>query len=319
MATYFGVLPADLLCDLTARIDHKANFLRLPHPRTGLASLFMLVHDSKETPSNVQTILEVQAIAPTEARSWFLNDEVVSDGRLLLMTPVDPVFLLLPLLQAADPPGNGFERHFRPADDIFEDAARTIEEQGRKYDDISYSISARDILQFTSFQCTRDSLQRICDVKEVTSDIIVYRFNDGKILEYLRRKVSLLASPQVIESSKTLLRSLAKNGLFEEGNEKLLEAGRTRAACEILCQYLPKNIGSALVSSYDFGALDDYLKGLRDEVTTSADTKAKHGSTSSTKSGENKKRKSKASQGVEKLKKANVNGMAKLSNYFKKA
>ena len=74
-----------------------------------------------------------------------------------------------------------------------------------------------------------------------------------------------------------------------------------------------------VLSSFSLGALDKYLKDLHDQVTTSTDTKAKRGSKSSTKPGEDKKRKSKASQGVEKLKKANVNGMAKLSSYFKKA
>lgn len=76
---------------------------------------------------------------------------------------------------------------------------------------------------------------------------------------------------------------------------------------------------SLVLSLFSFGALDNHLRGLRDVATTSADTKAKLGPTGAMKSGKDKKRKSKASQGVEKLKKANVDGMAKLSSYFKKA
>ncbi|KAK2464258.1 hypothetical protein APHAL10511_003715 [Amanita phalloides] len=311
MATYLAILPAGL--------NYNATFLRLPHPRTGIASLFLPANHSNDFSHNASRILEVQAVAPTEARSWFLEDEVISDGRLLLMTPVDPIFLLLPILQVTNPSDDGYEIPFRPADDIFEDAARKIEERCRQHDDPSYVIDARDILQFASFQCTKDSLQQVCDVKEVTLDITVYRFSESKVLDYLRRKVERLASPNVVEESKTLLRSLAKDGLLDDDNEKLLKVARIRAACELLDQYLPKNIGNALQASYDFGDLDVYLKGMRGEVIVSVDRKPKHGSTSTAKSQEEKKRKNKTSQGVEKLKKANVNGMAKLSSYFKKA
>lgn len=60
---------------------------------------------------------------------------------------------------------DGYEPHFRPADDIFEDAARKIEEHCGEYDDTSYVVNARDILQFASLTCVKDSLQYLCDVK----------------------------------------------------------------------------------------------------------------------------------------------------------
>jgi ribonuclease H2 subunit B len=69
-------------------------------------------------------ILELQAINPIDSRSWFLENEVIAgvcsapllmpflinfalmtDGKLLLMTPVDPVFLLLPVLSCIQPVG----------------------------------------------------------------------------------------------------------------------------------------------------------------------------------------------------------------------
>jgi hypothetical protein len=60
---------------------------------------------------------------------------------------------------------NGYEHHFRPADDIFEDAARKIEERSGKYNDASFVVNAQDILQFASLTCVKDSLQRVCDIK----------------------------------------------------------------------------------------------------------------------------------------------------------
>ena len=67
-----------------------------------------------------------------------------------------------------------------------------------------------------------------------------------------------------------------------------------------------------------FGDLDNHLKRLLDDVVAPKDPKPKRGATGAAKQNEDKKRKNKTSQGVEKLKKANLNGMTKLSSYFKK-
>lgn len=71
---------------------------------------------------------------------------------------------------------------------------------------------------------------------------------------------------------------------------------------------------------FSFPTLDAYMKTLEEERTPLAattDSTAKR-KTAAPAPGD-KKRKAKGSQGVEKLKKANVTGMAKLSNFFKKA
>jgi ribonuclease H2 subunit B len=43
-----------------------------------------------------------------------------------------------------------------------------------------------------------------------------------KVVEYLRVKVARLATPEVFEVSRTLIRGLAKDGLMEDGKEDLL-------------------------------------------------------------------------------------------------
>ena len=42
-------------------------------------------------------------------------------------------------------------------------------------------------------------------------------------MEYLRAKVTRLATAEVFEGSRTLLRNLAKDGLMEDGKENLLQ------------------------------------------------------------------------------------------------
>ncbi|KAG6903090.1 hypothetical protein C0995_006277 [Termitomyces sp. Mi166 len=231
------------------------------------------------------------------------------------MTPIDPVFLLLPILQAVQP-ADGLTGTFRQADDIFEEAAAKL----RTPDDAP--TLDKDILRFGSLQCTTDALKRVCDVKEITPEIVVYRMSQTKILSYLRAKATRLSALEVLEVSKTTTRDLAKDGLMEEGKDALLQAGRLRAACDLLSQYLSPELRDLLMKSYDFAALDAYLKMIIDEAAAAVAVNTKAGKKtkkSQPAAEEDKKRKpAKGSHGVEKLKKANINGMAKLSTFFKK-
>lgn len=90
------------------------------------------------------------------------------------------------------------------------------------------------------------------------------------MLENLKGKVRSLSNPRVAEMSRTLIRSLAKDGLMDDGKEELLEcasfftsylllsiihfspAGRIKLACELLSQYLPRDILQDLIASYEY-------------------------------------------------------------------
>ena len=71
-----------------------------------------------------------------------------------------------------------------------------------------------------------------------------------------------------------------------------------------------------------FTALDAYIKALKDEdaanTIAGAPGKKTRGADVVEDGGKKRKAKSKGSQGVEKLKKANVSGMAKISSFFQK-
>jgi ribonuclease H2 subunit B len=102
------------------------------------------------------------------------------------MTPVDPAFLLIPILQASQPvrlpftsihfithslvsstKTDGTLGTFRPADDIFEEAAALLRKGVPKDKDPSMKISGKDIHQFSSLPCVRRALTRLCDVKGI--------------------------------------------------------------------------------------------------------------------------------------------------------
>lgn len=92
----------------------------------GIPSLFAPYekNSSESGPSACKSgILEVQAVTPPNPRSWFLdNAEVLAgvhistpslnfaystyrtpDGKMLIMTPIDPIFLLLPIMRTSHP------------------------------------------------------------------------------------------------------------------------------------------------------------------------------------------------------------------------
>ncbi|KAG1734686.1 ribonuclease H2, subunit B [Suillus paluster] len=353
MSTHLAILPLDIIGTLTTRLnqenrhpDYATRFLRLPHPRTGLSSLFLL-HDqhSQDDPTKTSSILEVQAISPTNARTWFVGEEVVADGKLMVMTPMDPMFLLMNLLrvpQARD----GSKGNFRPMPDIIEEIAATISDVSEKdaQKDPSLKVSADDVISFLSLDFVQSSIKRVCDVKVITEEITVYRYSHDIVLENLKGKVGRLSDPRVAEMSRTLVRNLAKDGLMDDGKEELLESGRIKLACELLSQYLPRDILQDLIASYDFSKLDAHLKTVRDEELallaaapdTGKRTKAAKAGTAgngnqkkkkdvrvadavATDDGDKKRKKdAKSSHGVEKLKKVNVAGMSKLSTFFTK-
>ncbi|KAG5638886.1 hypothetical protein H0H81_009189, partial [Sphagnurus paluster] len=167
---------------------------------------------------------------------------------------------------------DGTTGNFRPIDDIIEDASLKLETSGEADD---APVTRQDIIRFAALKCAKRAIRHICDVKEITPEIVVYRLSHPKVLEYLRGKIARLSSADALEVSRTVIRSLARDGLMEDGKEALLQAGRTRAACDLTSHYLSPDLRQSLISSYNFTHLDEYLKKINIEVlTTTVDKKS---------------------------------------------
>ena len=104
----------------------------------------------------------------------------------------------------------------------------------------STEILRDDIIQFCSLECTRKALANLCEVKgdihsntvfrgivivllDFSTDIVVYRYSSTKLIEYLQAKVARLGSSSAFDTSRTLIRNLAKDGLMDDGQENLLK------------------------------------------------------------------------------------------------
>ncbi|TCD71262.1 hypothetical protein EIP91_011740 [Steccherinum ochraceum] len=212
---------------------------------------------------------------------------------------------------------------FRPLDDILDEVKAKVLHLKADATDHENVVSANDLIHFFSLGCTKKAMRHVCEVKDISPEITVYRYSFVRLLEYLKTKVARLHDPKTFDISRTMIRNLAKDGLMEDGKEELLEAGRRKAACELLSQYLPKDTFAELLASYDFVALDAYHNELKQQYASAAAATMSAVEAKESKSGASegaKKRKvaAKGSHGVEKLKKANTKGMAKLSSFFQK-
>ncbi|KAF9051156.1 hypothetical protein BDZ89DRAFT_1154061 [Hymenopellis radicata] len=296
MQLQIGILPEDVLQATCAQIEaadgHQWRFVRLPHPRSALPTLFYLSPGNNANDAYSQ-VLEVQAVSPSNKRSWFVDQSVVADGKLLMMTPIDPAFLLIPLLHLVAP--NAGATSFRTAEDIFEECVTRIKEK-----DDAGEIAEVDLSRLFAMGCMEAALHRICETKDVASTIT---------------KVNHLSAAPVADISRSITRNFAKDGLFEDDREELLKAARLRVACDLISHYLSAEWSNKLTACYDFKALDVHLTDLHNQETQVAVSK----STKAAAAAPEKKRKAgKGSQGVEKLKKVNTKGMAKLSTFFTK-
>jgi hypothetical protein len=73
--------------------------VELPHPQSGQKAKFLI----SENPYAKNFVLEVQEMAPNseEQSSWIVDKEMCSTGSLFVASPIDPLFILLPILEDA--------------------------------------------------------------------------------------------------------------------------------------------------------------------------------------------------------------------------
>ncbi|KAM9347827.1 ribonuclease H2 subunit B isoform 1-T1 [Symphorus nematophorus] len=150
------VIAADSAID-TQKHDSDPAFVRLRNPSTDAASLYML------SSGDVQ-LFEVKAFEE-DVHSWFVGQTVQRDGRLLFVTPMDPLYLILPYLIKS-----GKEGKFQPVDQVVMD---------EEFPACSRLLS-----------CTRTlaSLHHIAEEKEVGT-LKFHRYNQEKTMNWLKKKV----------------------------------------------------------------------------------------------------------------------------------
>lgn len=149
-------------------IDHFTS-ITLRHPKHRLPARYLLID---------QHILECQSLHnSTRTQSAFVDQHVLSDCRLYVATPIDPLLLALPVLAAKRQESIDRDGYFLSYDALFADQS----------DSFPFQVwSDRQQRPLTA-------LQHVCDVRDGW-DEPVYRLNNTKTLTYLTNKITRLTN-----------------------------------------------------------------------------------------------------------------------------
>ncbi|CAB1347221.1 unnamed protein product [Coregonus sp. 'balchen'] len=150
------VVAADSAVEAPQKDDSDPTFVRLRNPSTHAVSLYLLGS------GDVQ-LYEVKAFNE-DFHFWFIGQTVQRDGRLLYVTPMDPLYLLLPYLFKA-----GKEVKFQPVYQMLMDE--------------DFPACTRLLI------CTHSlaSLHHMAEEKEVGSQKF-HRYSQERTMEWLKKK-----------------------------------------------------------------------------------------------------------------------------------
>ncbi|KAJ3378078.1 hypothetical protein HDU84_007967 [Entophlyctis sp. JEL0112] len=172
--------------DPAAVIDAASRVLTtlvlLPHPRTGEGVFFGLSQES---------LLQVtRHPAENTLRSCFVGDNVLQDGSYLAMTPFDPLFLLLPLLDDASAGDSTNRGRVDSGSGVPADAPRRF----TQLEHILHSETFPMLSKLSSLIDLDSQLRLICEVDEKIAGLTFYRISPEKVTEWLLRKADRILS-----------------------------------------------------------------------------------------------------------------------------
>ncbi|KAL7748231.1 hypothetical protein RI367_006417 [Sorochytrium milnesiophthora] len=302
----------------------RLKVLHLPHPRTGSpASFGWTVGIAYE--DDGASLLEIQQVPAVGTKSWFIDNAVKSDGTVTIMSPVDPLFVLLPLLDRQ--------------------RCKTDDSLGRylTVEDILHSDSVPDLMTLSESSALPEQLKLICDHQPAGAET-VYRLSDERTLRWLRYKTSQLVDTyDAFPCLQTLNKLVSMSDELSEADNIRARETRIRVAIDIVSDYLPDAWADILLRSYQLrppvtpilcavltwayvlGSFTQTSESLQDIIRrelqghgstskrpTSCDLGQQQGASAAA------AKRVKPSVGVQKLAKASKSGMQSLTSFFKK-
>jgi len=254
------------------------------HPKRGQNARYIV--------SN-KTIMEIQRLSEQPA-SWLIDNTVEKDGSIYMCTPIDPLFLLIPLLHL--------------------NRKKTEEHQGY-FCEFTQMLSDTNQPGYAHFAKLLDTfdLSLICDVNKDLEQPL-YRLNDVKVTHWLRAKVEKLR--ELLSQSDHLLHGIAHSATFRlsTSEKKFSEEDILRGALGFVSEYVSSERMTELAISYgvtNYGV--PKLSALDQLGEKSISSKRE---IESPKQPTPKKPRLTLSQS--KLAKTNIKGMSQMSSFFKK-
>ncbi|CAK8568763.1 unnamed protein product [Lathyrus sativus] len=187
----------------------SGRMISLRHPKSGNATQYLFVNGMLQ---------EFQWFKNLYG-SWFLGDYTSEDGRLYLSTPIDPVFIMLPIFE---------EARMKKGDDLG---------KFRQLNEILFVDGYPGYQQLMSL--VENCMQVVCEVKEVGS-LKFFRLDDTKVLRWLCYKVCQL---------NQTLPKLDKNYAIQSEKDTMVDAVSILGEylneehwLQLLCNHLKLNI-----------------------------------------------------------------------------
>ncbi|KAM9021950.1 ribonuclease H2 subunit B isoform 1-T1 [Guaruba guarouba] len=196
--------------------DSEPLFTKLRNPSTGEATLYLFN-------SGAQQLFEVKAFHE-ENRSWFIGQTVQQDGRLLFVTPMDPLFLILYYLIKADKEQQG---KFQPLDQVVLDS---------DYPNCLLLLKCADVKQY---------IHHITEVKEIGSQKF-HKYSQEKTLKWLKKKVSqtvkALKSNNITVGERVYAATFISSKRITDTEEDYV-----RYAHGLISEYIPEDLSKELL------------------------------------------------------------------------
>jgi len=260
----------------------------LPHPKRGKNARFVI--------SN-KKVLEIQRLHE-QPSSWFIDNTAEKDGSFYLCTPVDPLFLLIRLL---------------------EQNRKKSSEHGGYFCEFSQMLFDTDQPGYAHFAKLTDTfdLSLICDINNDLEQPLC-RLNDEKIIHWLRAKVENLRVK--LAQSDHLYHAASQSSTFRlsSSEKKLTNVDILKGALGFVSEYVTPERMTELAKTYgivNYGVPKlSALDGLH--------SRDKFIPVSNKREGDQVKqptpKKQKPSLAQSKLAKTNIKGMNKMDSFFKK-
>ncbi|KAK7499198.1 hypothetical protein BaRGS_00009458 [Batillaria attramentaria] len=189
-------------------------FCKLRHPKSENTAMYVISNGG-------QLVSEVNRFSP-DFGSWLIGNSIQKDGGILMTTPVDPVFLVLPYLINASKGGKFMTLDQIVHDGDFPDCVR--------------------LLRCSGIDC----LDQVTDIKGA-DDFKAYRYNKDKTLAWLRLKAE-----NVVEALQNKDVRVSESGAHSSDfvrskkDQTDDQDAYLKYACGMVSDYLPLDIATEL-------------------------------------------------------------------------
>jgi len=197
-------------------VENDPIIISLPHPKRNTFAKFIVFNDK---------LLEIQRMIE-DPSSWFIDNTVQQDGSLYIASPIDPLFLLINLLEENRRKTESHEGYFCELTQILSHSKCTgFLQLNNIYKDVDLSL--------------------ICDIRDGNEPL--YRLNDEKLIQWLRCKVKKLI--EKIEVSPSIIPA-AQAVTFRSKEKKLTKEEILHFSLGLISEYIDSKTLENLSSSF---------------------------------------------------------------------